>query len=89
MSEETRRVRFTQRFGKPIEEFVSIRKAMVDLRPTTKLNYVNHLPNYFLFLDEDPDSVIVNRRLDMTQNVDMELAERYDRKTHSYIKYLL
>lgn len=89
MSEEPCRVRFARRFGKPIEEFASIKKSMIDLRPATKLNYVNHLPNYFLFLDEDPDSVIANRRLDMTQNIDFELAERYDRKTHSYIKYLL
>jgi integrase len=86
--EDSQRLKFAQRFGKPIEEYQSYKKALTDLRPSTKTNYVNHLPEYFLYLDEDPDAVIQNRKTDL-QNLDDEQAERYDRKTHSYIKHLL
>jgi len=88
MSEIAKYTQFINRFGKPIEDFASVKKAMVDLRAATKQNYHNHLPEYFLFLDEDPDTVIQNRKADL-QNSNDEQAERYDRKTHSYIKHLL
>jgi len=46
------------------------------------------LPAYFIFLDEDPDQVIANRRKDIGSE-NYEEAERYERKTMAYAKILL
>jgi integrase len=83
----SRRV-FQEKFGKPIEEFASIKRAVESLREVTKGNYLRVLPNYFLFLDEDPDKVIVQRRKDIG-STNYELAENYERKTTAFANTLL
>jgi integrase len=81
--------KFKERFGKNIEEYESYKKAIEVLRKPTSTSYHLCLPNYFLFLDEDPDSVIANRRKDVSPGASMDDEERYDKKTHAYIQYLL
>ena len=46
------------------------------------------LPHYFLFMDQDPDSVIKQRKLDLVSEDDTQ-AERYERLTASYVKNLV
>src|ERR1035437_8619583 len=46
------------------------------------------LPHFFLFIDEDPDSVIRQLKLDLLSDDDTE-AERYERLTSSFVKDLV
>lgn len=59
--ENTYKYKFEQRFGKPIDEFTSFKIATETLSPKSVENYHKVLPAYFLFLDEDPDTVIAHR----------------------------
>ncbi len=79
--------KFSQRFGKPLEEFSSFKIATESLRPKTIRNYKNTLPYFFLFVDEDPDTVIANRKKDIV-SADATESERYERKTILYAKSL-
>jgi site-specific recombinase XerD len=79
---------FKQKFSKPIEEYDSVKRAVESIREVTRQNYYRVLPSYFLFLNEDPDQVIEQRRKDIgSQNY--EEAERYERKTMAYAQLLL
>lgn len=80
------RIKFEQHFHKKIEDYDSIKRAVETL--TNKNNYYRNLPNYFLYLDEDPDTVIKNRRRHISQE-DPEKAEFYERKTKTYINKLI
>ena len=73
---------FLQTFGRRIKEFDSIKRAVESARKKTVENYYNELPNYFLFLNEDPDTVIANRRKDLNS----EDTERYERRTRAYLR---
>jgi len=84
----TSRKRFQQQFGKPIEEFDSVKRAVEPLREVTRKNYYRVLPGYFLFLGENPDKVIEQRRKDLS-STNYEEAERYERKTLAYAQMLL
>lgn len=85
---ETSRIKFQEKFGKPIEEFDAIKRAVEALRETTTKNYYRVLPTYFIYLGEDPDQVIENRRKDIGSK-NYEEAERYERRTMSYAQALL
>jgi integrase len=85
---ETSRMKFQEKFGKPIEEFDAIKRAVEALRETTTKNYYRVLPAYFIYLGEDPDQVIENRRKDIGSK-NYEEAERYERRTMSYAQALL
>jgi site-specific recombinase XerC len=76
---------FNKRFGKTIEEYASFKTATELLKPKTFKTYRKGLPFYFLFLDQDPDSVIVQRKLDL---VSLDDCERYEKKTVAYVKML-
>lgn len=78
--------KFEQRFGKPIGEFDSFKKATESLSAKTVENYRKVLPYFFLFLDEDPDAVIAQRKLDVMSITD---TERYERKATLYVKSLV
>jgi integrase len=78
---------FENRFGKKISEYDSIKNVVELLKPTTKDNYYIDLAPYFLFLNQNPDEVIQQRRKDI--NRDDEQAEYYDKKTTLYLKTLL
>jgi len=84
----TNRKQFQQKFGKPIEEYDSIKRAVESVREVTRQNYYRVLPGYFLFLNEDPDQVIEQRRKDIGSR-NYEEAERYERKTVAYAQLLL
>jgi len=84
----TSRRLFQQKFGKPIEEYDSIKRAVESIREVTRLNYYRVLPSYFLFLNENPDQVIEQRRKDIG-NENYEQAENYERKTTAYANTLL
>ena len=85
---ETSRKQFENQFGKPIEDYDSIKRAVETLKDVTKQNYYRVLPCYFLFLNENPDQVIENRRKDIGSR-NYEQAERYERKTMAFANTLL
>jgi integrase len=82
------RKQFLDKFGKPIEEYESFKRATEGLNWSTQKTYRRTLPAYFLFLGEDPDTVINNRKKDLT-DFDVTLNERYERKTKAYVKLLV
>jgi integrase len=84
----TSRQQFQQKFGKPIEEYDSIKRAAESIREVTRQNYYRVLPGYFLFLNENPDQVIEQRRKDIGDK-NYEQAENYERKTMAYANTLL
>lgn len=79
--------KFYQTFGKNIDEYESFKRATETLDPKTTYSYKTALPAYFLFLKEDPDTVIANRQKDIQSNNLLE-SERYERKTKAYAKIL-
>lgn len=79
---------FLKQFGKQIEEFESFRNAVQGLRKPTYVSYRRVLPNYFLFLNQNPDEVITQRKLDIASE-DVQQNERYERLTSSYIQGLI
>ncbi len=85
---ETSRTLFAETFKKPIESFDSIKRAVEPLRESTRENYYRVLPAYFLFLKQNPDQVIEQRRKDIGSN-NYEDAERYERATFHYAQTLL
>jgi integrase len=84
----TNRQQFREKFGKPIEEYDSIKRAVESIREVTRQTYYRVLPGYFLFLNENPDQVIENRRKDIGSK-NYEEAENYERKTMAYANALL
>jgi len=84
----TARQTFQQKFGKSIEQYDSVKRAVESIRRVTAENYYRVLPGYFLFLNENPDQVIEQRRKDIG-NQDYVQAENYERKTMAYAKILL
>ncbi|MFA5365620.1 MAG: hypothetical protein WC325_10620, partial [Candidatus Bathyarchaeia archaeon] len=85
---DTGRKLFLDKFGKEIESYEAYKRAIEGLKDTTQKAYRRILPYYFLYLQEDPDAVISNRKADLA-NSDVTLNERYERKTKAYIKYLV
>jgi integrase len=84
----TSRRLFQEKFGRSIEEYDSVKRAAESIREVTRQNYYRVLPGYFLFLNENPDQVIENRRKDIG-NENYEQAENYERKTMTYANILL
>jgi len=84
----TSRQLFQQKFGKAIEEYDAIKRSVETVREVTRQNYYRVLPGYFLFLNEDPDQVIENRRKDIG-NKNYEQAENYERKSAAFANILL
>ena len=84
----THRAEFISTFGRPIEEFDSMKRAVAGLSKASLVNYYNNLADYFLYLKENPDQVIVNRRKDLNSD-DAEQEERYERQTKAYLKTLI
>lgn len=55
------------------------------MAPKTSKTYVKILPSYFLFLDQNPDQVIEQRKRDLKSD---DSVEFYERKTTLYLKGL-
>ncbi len=85
---DTGRKQFIDKFGREIESYDAYKRAIEGLKDSTQKAYRRILPYYFLYLEEDPDSVICNRKTDLTSS-DVTLNERYERKTKAYIKFLV
>lgn len=81
------RKQFHKAFGKKIEDYDSVKRAVETVVKVTKNNYYRVLPNYFLFLNENPDDVIKNRRLHIASN-DPDIEQYYEQKTKAYINLL-
>ncbi|MFA5365869.1 MAG: hypothetical protein WC325_11870, partial [Candidatus Bathyarchaeia archaeon] len=81
------RKQFLKAFGKKIEEYDSIKRAVEAVGEISKSNYYRELPNYFLFLNENPDSVIKNRRAHLASD-NPEDEDYYERKTKAYVNVL-
>jgi len=84
----TSRRLFQEKFGRSIEEYDSVKRAVESIREITRLSYYRVLPSYFLFLNENPDQAIENRRKDIGSE-NYEQAENYERKTMAYANTLL
>jgi integrase len=84
----TSRKRFIEAFGKPIEQFATIQQAVRGLRESTTNQYYRELPQYFLFLKQDPDTVIATRKQDVL-GYDVTNVERYEKLTKAYINFML
>jgi integrase len=84
----TSRRLFQEKFGRSIEEYDSVKRAVESIREVTRQNYYRVLPGYFLFLNENPDQVIENRRKDIG-SMNYEQAENYERKTIAFANTLL
>jgi len=84
--EESANYLFEQKFGKPFEEFITVQNATETLSKGTKGNYRKNLPEFFLWLGENPDQVIANRKIQI--KADDETADYYERKVRAYKKYL-
>ena len=84
----TNKEQFKQVFGKPIEEYESIKRAVTALGEETKKNYYWQLAPFFIFINQDPDTVLKNRKEDMAAGVP-ENEERYERQVKLYSKFLL
>ena len=87
-NQPTGRQQFQQKFGKPIEEYDSVKRAVEPVREVTRQGYYRTLPKYFLFLNETPDQVIEQRRQDIGDK-NYEQAENYERKTVAFANTLL
>lgn len=74
---------FLAKFGKPIEEFESVKNAVVTLSSATRQQYFDVLPRYFVFLGENPDDVIAQRKEDLKS-----LSENYEKQTILYANFL-
>ncbi|MDR0493207.1 MAG: hypothetical protein LBH74_06195 [Nitrososphaerota archaeon] len=83
---ERSRYRFEQQFGKPFEEFMAVKNATETLSNTTKSNYSRDLPRFFMWLDENPDQVIANRKMQLKAGD--ETSDHYERKVRTYKKVL-
>src|SRR5450759_1770786 len=85
---QTSRFRFQTVFGKPIEDFESIKRATSTLNRVTKANYYRVLPEYFLFLKMNPDQVLEQRKQDLASS-NYEDTESLERKTIEYLRTLI
>jgi len=85
-TEETNYYRFIEKFGRPLEEYQSIRNATETLNKITIRSYKSTLSKFFLWMGEDPDTVIANRKTQL--KVDDETADYYERKVRAYKKML-
>jgi integrase len=81
------RAEFTKAFGKPIEEYDSFKRAIETVGEVSQHNYARDLHRYFIYLGEDPDTVIKNRRKQLSAD-EPEQEEYYERKTTAYINQL-
>ncbi|MCL2476689.1 hypothetical protein [Candidatus Bathycorpusculum sp.] len=77
---------FEQRFGKPLSDFNTYTNTVETLADTTKKDYYSRLAKFFLWLGEDPDQVIANRKTQI--KADDETADYYERKVRVYKKML-
>jgi integrase len=84
----TARNRFHEHFGKPIEEYESIQRATSMLNKVTKNNYYRVLPDYFLFLNMNPDKVLEQRKKDLVSSK-YEDNENLERKTIEYLRSVI
>ena len=84
--EESSRYLFIQKFGKDISEFDTIKNATEALSDKTKQSYYKELSNFFIWLNESPDQVIANRKIQY--KVDDETSDYYERKVRAYKKML-
>ncbi|MDR0470708.1 MAG: hypothetical protein LBH79_03135 [Nitrososphaerota archaeon] len=85
-TEETNHYKFTEKFGRPLEEYQSVRNATETLNKTTIHSYKSALSQFFLWIGEDPDTAIANRKTQL--KADDETADHYERKVRAYKKML-
>lgn len=77
------KILFLEKFGKPLEEFESFKKAVVNLSENSKRQYFDELPRYFVFLNQNPDQVILQRQQDLKV-----FSEYYEKQTLAYANFL-
>ncbi|MDR0471548.1 MAG: hypothetical protein LBH79_07505 [Nitrososphaerota archaeon] len=83
---ESIQCKFEQQFGKPFDEFTTVKNATEMLSMVTKKNYGYDLPRFFMWLNENPDQVIANRKMQLKAGD--ETSDHYERKVRAYKKIL-
>jgi len=84
--EKTGEYLFEQKFGKPIDDFNTFKIAIETIAESTQRDYRFQLAKFFLWLGENPDQVIANRKIH--RKADDETTDHYERKVKAYKKYL-
>lgn len=79
------RDKFIKVFGKPIEEYNSFKRATANLSSTTTKACRRVWPYYFIFIQQDPDTVIEQRKKDLLSD-NTEDNERYECLTVAYLR---
>jgi len=87
LNKNSGQIQFINHFGQPLEKYQAYTRATEHLDKKTQTSYYSRLPGFFMYLNEDPDTVIKNRQADITGN-DMLTIERYERKVKNYLKVL-
>jgi len=77
---------FQTKYGQPIYDYQTIKNATETLSYNTKNDYRSVLSYFFIWLNENPDQVIANRKTQI--KADDETADHYERKVKTYKKYL-
>ena len=60
-AEKNLKEQFKERFGKDIEKFESIQRAISNVGKMTASKYIAELPKFFLYIDMNPDEAIKQR----------------------------
>jgi integrase len=76
---------FFKKFGKHIHEYAAFQRAVEGLSVNTTKGYRQLLIPFFLHINKDPDTVIVERQHDLMDK-DILQIERYERIVKAYIK---
>lgn len=81
------RSEFINYFGKPIEQYAAFKRATAGMAEITMKSCRRMYPQYFLFLKQDPDAVIEQRKKDLLSTDPIE-NERYEKCTVAFLKTL-
>jgi site-specific recombinase XerD len=80
-------VKFEKQFGKPLQSFSSFTRATEGLSKETIDGYNYALSKFFIYINKDPDMVILERQQDLT-STNLVDTERYERLVKTYLKTL-
>lgn len=85
LTKDSIRDKFIKVFGKPIEQYETFKRATAGMSDLTIKSCRRTWPYYFLFINQDPDTVIAQRKKDLVSD-NMEDNERYEKLTLAFIK---
>ena len=78
--------KFIEKYGQPLEQYQTIKNATETLNKSTINSYRSELSTFFVWLNENPDQIIANRKQHIKN--DDENIDYYERKVKAYKKML-